>query len=195
MDALRFDSIARTLAGASSRRTLLGLAWGSLIGVLHLTEGEAKKRHKKKKHHKKHPCVTDCRGKDCGDDGCGGSCGECSDPLTCQAAQCACPDGGDICGGACLPLCPASTPGTVVVRHPATCACCVRPGSIPCPDNVEQCCPEPDSLPCCGPGCDPLEAHPMCQEAPTCHYDVECAIGRRCEDSADPRTCVDIPAG
>ena len=56
-------------------------------------------------------CLNQCLDKECGDDGCGGSCGECPDdaPL-CQAGKClagcapACEDkecGGDGCGGSC----------------------------------------------------------------------------------------------
>ena len=50
------------------------------------------------------PCVSDCEGKYCGDDGCGGSCGECADAeyycnegicsLTCDVASC----GTRVCG-------------------------------------------------------------------------------------------------
>lgn len=57
------------------------------------------------------PCVADCTGKACGDDGCGGSCGNCTDPakLFCNAGQCtsctpACSGkscGPDGCGGSC----------------------------------------------------------------------------------------------
>jgi len=39
------------------------------------------------------PCVADCTGKDCGDDGCGGSCGDCDPGMTCD------PD------GQCVPAC------------------------------------------------------------------------------------------
>jgi hypothetical protein len=54
-------------------------------------------------------CTADCLGKDCGDDGCGGTCGECSDGKECtDFGQCACiPDceekacGSDGCGGVC----------------------------------------------------------------------------------------------
>ncbi len=46
-------------------------------------------------------CTPDCNGKECGDDGCGGSCGECSDDMTCE-------------GGTCQP-----SPGLVWVTIPA----------------------------------------------------------------------------
>ena len=34
------------------------------------------------------PCVPACDGKVCGDDGCGGDCGTCDDPLICEAGLC-----------------------------------------------------------------------------------------------------------
>ena len=40
-------------------------------------------------------CVASCDGKDCGDDGCGGSCGTCSNGLTCNVNTCATFAGGD----------------------------------------------------------------------------------------------------
>ena len=54
-------------------------------------------------------CIPDCSGKQCGDDGCGGSCGSCQSGEVCQGNQCqSCtPDctgkvcGDDGCGGSC----------------------------------------------------------------------------------------------
>jgi MYXO-CTERM domain-containing protein len=60
-------------------------------------------------------CISNCDGAQCGDDGCGGSCGECIAPDVCSDGQCvfqgcdpACPVGAcgsDGCGGQCG--CPA----------------------------------------------------------------------------------------
>jgi hypothetical protein len=54
------------------------------------------------------PCVPACDGKECGKDGCGGSCGECEDGAICSGGACSClPDctdkecGNDGCGGSC----------------------------------------------------------------------------------------------
>ena len=60
------------------------------------------------------PCVPSCEGMECGDDGCGGECGPCSDGHVCLAdGSCLClPDcsgkecGGDGCGEECG-FCPA----------------------------------------------------------------------------------------
>ncbi|MBU1243993.1 hypothetical protein KKD52_17460 [Myxococcota bacterium] len=50
-------------------------------------------------------CTPSCDGRSCGDNGCGGSCGECTAPLTCSIAfACACPTGTEDCSGACADL-------------------------------------------------------------------------------------------
>ena len=52
-------------------------------------------------------CKPGCEGKECGDDGCGGSCGECVEGVTCCEGVCCTPDcegktcGDDGCGGSC----------------------------------------------------------------------------------------------
>jgi MYXO-CTERM domain-containing protein len=44
-------------------------------------------------------CTPQCQGKTCGDDGCGGSCGNCMGGQTCQANQCVSPPMPDAGGG------------------------------------------------------------------------------------------------
>ena len=44
------------------------------------------------------PCTPSCGGKNCGDDGCGGSCGTCPGGQTCSSGVCT-GGGGDACGG------------------------------------------------------------------------------------------------
>ena len=53
-------------------------------------------------------CQPDCAPGQCGDDGCGGSCGECAEGETCAAGECVCAPacspgqcGDDGCGGSC----------------------------------------------------------------------------------------------
>ncbi|MCC7535445.1 MAG: hypothetical protein IT379_04505, partial [Deltaproteobacteria bacterium] len=49
------------------------------------------------------PCMPDCTGRMCGDDGCGGSCGGCAAPLECDATgNCACVAPRLDCGGECV---------------------------------------------------------------------------------------------
>ena len=57
-------------------------------------------------------CVPDCTGKECGGDGCGGSCGTCKEGEECLSGKCVClPQcagkecGDDGCGGECPPGC------------------------------------------------------------------------------------------
>lgn len=51
-------------------------------------------------------CTPSCTGRDCGDDGCGQSCGACSGGLACQNGQCVltCADGLTACDGNCVDL-------------------------------------------------------------------------------------------
>jgi hypothetical protein len=85
-------------------------------------------------------CTPNCTGKDCGDDGCGGSCGTCTSPAVCEASgTCCTPNCGsntcgpfDGCGGSCG-TCPA---GEICLRGcifgdgcgPATCVFDIPPG-------------------------------------------------------------------
>jgi hypothetical protein len=55
-----------------------------------------------------HPCIPDCFGKECGEDGCGASCGTCPGEQDCKNGKCKCqPDctdrecGDDGCGDSC----------------------------------------------------------------------------------------------
>ena len=58
------------------------------------------------------PCASECSGKSCGDDGCGGSCGlcepgtKCGDSGSCEQCTASCEErtcGSDGCGGSCGP--------------------------------------------------------------------------------------------
>ncbi|MFC1611625.1 PKD domain-containing protein [Myxococcota bacterium] len=49
-------------------------------------------------------CTPDCTGKECGDDGCGGSCGSCTDPFVCDSGTCECPADLEDCSGTCVDL-------------------------------------------------------------------------------------------
>jgi hypothetical protein len=69
------------------------------------------------------PCQPTCQGRDCGDDGCGGSCGQCTGSSSCQESKCLCPQFlclGECCtegadctaGGCCTPRCEGKTCGS-----------------------------------------------------------------------------------
>jgi hypothetical protein len=82
-------------------------------------------------------CTPNCTDKVCGDNGCGGSCGSCTDPRTCESGQCTCPE--DECGGTCVAACQNdearnTSPG------PDACSCCMRNFSRCDPNNPSECC-------------------------------------------------------
>jgi hypothetical protein len=131
MDASRFDEMVRSWAEAGSRRSLLTALAGGAAALTGMTETSGKRKKKKKKVTlclngqtitvpKKQQggylsqgatvgkcpaaCVRQCSGRTCGQDGCGGTYGDCSGDLTCQGGTCSCPAGEDECApGVCVP--------------------------------------------------------------------------------------------
>jgi hypothetical protein len=107
------------------------------------------------------PCLPDCTGKSCGDDGCQGSCGTCpGDQDSCQQGQCVClphcqnlecgPDG---CGSSC---------GTCTGAQET------------CVNGACQCIPQCDGMQCgdngCGGTCGTCDGNPdICSDG-TCHF-------------------------
>ena len=142
-------------------------------------------------------CIPDCDGRECGNDGCGGSCGSCPDGESCLSDQCvegtcvpSCQGkdcGDDGCGGICGSCYTAS--GALA---PELCLawgkCCKQDcvgkqcggdgcGSLcaECPGDSDVCI---DGL-CCTPDCDELQCGPdgcggTCGECTVC--------GQTCED-------------
>src|SRR3954469_22461870 len=91
MDPRHFDSLARDLTRARSRRGTLAAVVGGTLALLGLTESSAKHKHKRKHKHPSPPaspsppgCVPSCSGQTCGPDGCGGTC-SCVAPAVCDA--------------------------------------------------------------------------------------------------------------
>jgi hypothetical protein len=69
-------------------------------------------------------CTPMCAGKNCGSDGCGGSCGSCTGGTCSAAGVCNC-GGKDLCQGACMAEdCTGNT-----VRNFDDCTCCYKNGS------------------------------------------------------------------
>jgi hypothetical protein len=129
MDLQRFDSITRTIGDTSTRRRFtgvlaaFGLASVASLGLFDAEEADAKKRRRRnKKRRRKNrgqgeggpvdppTCTPNCAGKECGADGCGGTCGTCGQFQFCNAGTCdvicipdcagkECGDNG--CGGSC----------------------------------------------------------------------------------------------
>jgi hypothetical protein len=105
MDGPRFDAFSHALVEPRTRRGLTHLLGavaliGSLVQFGQSHTAARKKGGKRKKRRKKRRCIPQCAGQQCGDDGCGGSCGSCG-AVACNGAICLCAaqvDGTD-CGG------------------------------------------------------------------------------------------------
>jgi hypothetical protein len=145
-------------------------------------------------------CVPDCEGKECGDDGCGGSCGECDDFVPCTVDSCnaelgqcfheplvPCPEDPICPVGPCELLTFDTGAGTYVVEdtcvppdacHTARCSpetgdCLVEP--IPCPEvdcQVGTCNPETGSC----------AYSPLCDDGDPCTEDY-CSPTQMCMHS------------
>lgn len=85
-------------------------------------------------------CVPDCAGSECGNDGCGGQCGECTWPEECEAGSCACEPkctlegwtcGPDGCGGSCGECTGADE---VCLNH----QCVTDPEVVGCSDGTRE---------------------------------------------------------
>ncbi len=99
------------------------------------------------------PCNPSCAGKQCGDDGCGGSCGTCGGGMSCQGGQCkvVCGDGAcgagenqcnctqdckTGCSGCCTgAVCEAGTSNTACGQNGTSCIDCSASGKQ-CKDHV-----------------------------------------------------------
>ena len=176
MDTERFDTLARSLTAASSRRTMLGLAIGGALAPLlspadtGAKKGKKKGRGKKKRGNLSPPPPPPPPPSGCppGTEACGGTCVNTStDPFNCggcgkrcqihaicQAGTCTCARGS--CASAHSACCPAS--------YPSRCICRSGPGnftdSSTCAEvtcTPERQCVGPSCQACCAPGstCDP----------------------------------------
>jgi hypothetical protein len=105
VDYDRFDSLTRSLGSAAPRRSLVRVFGGGLAVLLSWPRGgfEVAAKHKGGKKHKKKKqtqtpsppsatCTPHCRRKQCGNDGCGGSCGSCAAGQVCVSGTCCTPE-------------------------------------------------------------------------------------------------------
>ena len=121
---------------------------------------------------------TACDGKVCGDDGCGGSCGDCGEYETCDAfGQCGCVD--LACAGACC-----ASP-TEVCHLDACCEpdCAVACGDDGCGGSCGGC---DDGDPCTDESCDPVLG---CVAAPVASIACGCVV-----DALVPEGAVQLPS-
>jgi hypothetical protein len=128
MENTQFDSAVRVLGASSPRRRLLAGILAVLPAALGIDVATAKKKHCKGKTklcgdtciskancctnkdcstgkrctNGSCRCVPNCRGKQCGSDGCGGMCGSCNNG-SCSGGQCICPFGNQCSPGQCCP--------------------------------------------------------------------------------------------
>jgi hypothetical protein len=206
MDPRRFDALARALvSGASRRRALAGLAGGLLAALTAATGPGATARKRRKKRKKKRRCEPHCAAaKPCGPDGCGGSCGTCQDPETCQGGTCDCiPDcgGGALCGvddgcgtacecgtqafcadGACEPCDPPCPAGERCVH--GTCTCAPSNNQCPMESDVDRCSCGGQTVDGDGQTC--ADKFSACDIDRPCETHEDCPVGSVCKT-----TCVD----
>ena len=133
-------------------------------------------------------CVPDCAGMECGDDGCGGVCGEC------PTAAPVCQDG--ICAIACTPLCDGKECGDDGCW--GSCGTC--PQAAPLCQDGSCCAPDCMGKECgddgCGGACGACpEAAPLCQDgicSPECIPDCS---GKECGDDGCGGSCGECGPG
>ena len=140
-------------------------------------------------------CTPDCVSKDCGDDGCGGSCGTCTEGYSCQGGTCVknqvcVPDcagkdcGDDGCGGSC---------GTCTEGYSCQGGTCVK-NQVCVPDCTGKDCGDDGCEGVCGVCVPPKK----CNETGTCFDPGSCTpdcAGRECGDDKCGATCGSCTAG
>jgi len=132
-------------------------------------------------------CYPSCDGKECGDDGCGGWCGDCDFGLGCDGGQCV-PNDGCLtwpsagCGG-----CPCE--GCVCGMDSY---CCQVQWDSLCVDECQFQCGGCISMLNCGDGqCQPFEGETCttCKEDCGCKAGESCFNGACCKGSCDGKQC------
>ena len=126
-------------------------------------------------------CTPSCVGLDCGDDGCGGSCGDCIAPETCDiSGQCVCVAdcdgldcGDDGCGGSCGDCTPPET-----CDISGLCTCTRDCAGKACGDDG------------CGGTCGSCTPPATCNASGLCECLADCS-GRCCGDDGCGGTCPD----
>ena len=195
MDAKNFDAFTRFVTERPSRRGVLhALAGGGVAAMvgrrLGLTDIDAKNKggKKRKKKKTKSPpsatCTPKCGRKQCGDDGCGGSCGNCAAGQHCTSGTCCTPEPPAVtCAGRCGTVTSVKT-----CRQPVACTCpsgqeclgngsCATvcgPGAVLCPASS------------CGNCAVSVEGANHCYtwnycEGEACTSTAECPVGHHCQ--------------
>jgi hypothetical protein len=208
MHSHRFDALTRSLGARLSRRGLVRAGTGGLTTLLGwpfaAPDIEARGKHhkkgkKKKKSKKPSPpatiCTPKCGRKQCGNDGCDGSCGGCAAGQVCASGTC------------CTPEPPEETCavrwGTVPDRfchQPVACTCPsgrVRLDNGGCATACQTSCPGNCSCSLTTEGTTYCVGFVTCT-APLCTSSADCLPGRICRPSTcDPgvNRCVELCNG
>ena len=163
-------------------------------------------------------CPSSCDGKECGGDGCGGSCGDCPDGSLCEAGECVvcepfcdgkdcgpdgcggncgqCADDEDCVGGTCLgclPYCVGAECGDDGCG--GSCGECVEPGEV-CSNGQCVCSPDCEDKECGSDGCGGICG--VCPVELTCNGGVcsDCSPdcdGKECGDNGCGGSCGECP--
>jgi hypothetical protein len=166
------------------------------------------------------PCKPECNGKECGDDGCGGQCGDCGTDAVCQDGVCAgCDQGcepfqcGAVCGGAdcgsceegflcdtdglckcdCQPQCAGKECGPDSCL--GSCGACAsgqacKSGQCCVPNCAGKICGEDG----CGGWCGWCAPYQHCQDG-GCHACTPDCDGKTCGPDGCGGSCGDCPEG
>jgi len=134
-------------------------------------------------------CSPDCEGKECGDDGCGGSCGECGEGTVCVENQCG-PQNG--CAAWDKPGCEGCACQSCVCDLDPY--CCSEEGHWDslCVTSCEEECGGCGILEACGDGnCDDvgMENCSSCPEDCKCKDNKKCFAGECCSADCEGKDC------
>src|SRR5215213_10642093 len=194
MNSNRFDAITRFLTERPSRRGLMrALTGGGLTALVGWPPGVTdvaakskggKKGKKKKKSSAGATCTPTCGRKQCGDDGCGGSCGSCAAGQFCTSGTCCTPESPAVtCAGRC-----GTATSVKTCRQPVACSCpsgqeCLSNDSCAIACQVENDCPAFCS--CVFPSVDgphhcaePISSRTFVPQV--CASTAECPVGQHC---------------
>ncbi|MFT3711608.1 MAG: hypothetical protein QM817_28560 [Archangium sp.] len=131
-------------------------------------------------------CTPQCAGKQCGSDGCGGSCGTCMSGQSCSAtSQCNCQPqcagkqcGNDGCGGVC-----GTCMGGQMCTPGGTCACTPSCAGRTCGSDG------------CGGTCGSCAATEFCNTAGACEMGSNPCAGKSCGPDGQGGSCGSCAAG
>lgn len=196
MDHDRFDGLTRALGAVAPRRAFgRALVGSGLVALLGSAFGalDVDARKKRKRRNTQQRCAPNCADRSCGNDGCGGTCGECGGTQLCRGGTCCVPEPlVNTCTGRC---------GTRINNcgQPVVCSgCpagqqCLGSGScaIVCTNNLD--CP-PGGCGCSDPN---VEGGRHCisdffRPLVSCTSTADCPLGAQCQVVEAAGVCVSV---